>query len=348
MIPLIQYTLPSIYNRLKSFLLLILLSLFSTPLSELKSQVLTSIAQTGTFFSNPIIATDAPDPSIIDGEDGYYYLFGTGGNVFRSRDCVNWTKLGFAFEKAPSFVPGCNAIWAMDVNKIGDKFVMYFSSSAWGGIEECGIGVAYATKAQGPYKFVTAGGKLFNSAEVGVLNSIDPFYIEDNGQKYLFWGSFHGIYGIALNDDGLSVKEGAKKRQIAGTAYEGTYIYKRNGYYYFFGSTGSCCDGAKSTYKTVYARSKNLFGPYYNKSGGSLLSNKHDILIQGNKEWAGTGHNAEIFEDKNGDTWMPYHAYSKSQPEKGRMVLLDRILWKNNWPYVINSEPSKQSGRPKL
>ena len=140
MIPLIQYTLPSIYNRLKSFLLLILLSLFSTPLSELKSQVLTSIAQTGTFFSNPIIATDAPDPSIIDGEDGYYYLFGTGGNVFRSRDCVNWTKLGFAFEKAPSFVPGCNAIWAMDVNKIGDKFVMYFSSSAWGGIEECGIG----------------------------------------------------------------------------------------------------------------------------------------------------------------------------------------------------------------
>ena len=193
MIPSIKNTLSSLYNGFKSFSLLLFLSLFSTPLSELKSQVLTSIAQTGTFFSNPIIATDAPDPSIIDGEDGYYYLFGTGGNVFRSRDCVNWTKLGFAFEKAPSFVPGCNAIWAMDVNKIGDKFVMYFSSSAWGGIEECGIGVAYATKAQGPYKFVTPGGKLFISTEVGVLNSIDPFYIEDNGQKYLFWGSFFGI-----------------------------------------------------------------------------------------------------------------------------------------------------------
>jgi len=28
-------------------------------------------------------------------------------------------------------------------------------------------------------------GKLFNSKEVGVKNSIEPYYIEDNGKKYL-------------------------------------------------------------------------------------------------------------------------------------------------------------------
>ena len=53
--------------------------------------------------------------------------------------------------------------------------------------------------------------------------------------------------------------------QIAGTLTEGTYIIKRDGYYYLFGSAGSCCDGANSTYHVVVARSENLMGPYVNK-----------------------------------------------------------------------------------
>ncbi len=322
--------------------------LFLAKTVAIKAQVLTSVAQGGTYNSNPIIASDAPDPTIIKGDDNLYYLFGTGGSVFRSQNLINWVRLSYAFERAPSFVKGTNAVWAMDANKIGDRYVMYFASSVWGGVDSCGIGVAYSSKPQGPYKFVNPGGKMFYSYEVGVTNSIDPFYIEDDGKKYLFWGSFYGIYGIELSDDGLSIKKGAKKIKIAGNAYEGTYIYKRNGYYYFFGSTGSCCEGAKSTYTTVYARSKNLFGPYFSSNGGRLLDNKHDILIKGNDQWAGTGHNAEIIEDKNGDTWMPYHAYSKSKPEEGRMVLLDRILWKNDWPYVLKKQPSNQSARPKL
>jgi arabinan endo-1,5-alpha-L-arabinosidase len=48
--------------------------------------------------------------------------------------------------------------------------------------------------------------------EIGVQNSIDPFYIEDDGKKYLFWGSFRGIYAIELNDDGLSLKPDARLR----------------------------------------------------------------------------------------------------------------------------------------
>lgn len=322
--------------------------LLLTSTSVTQAQVLTSVAQNGTYYSNPIIPYDAPDPTVIRGDDNYYYLFGTGGSVFRSQNFINWTRIGYAFEKAPTFVKGTNAVWAMDVNKIGNKYVMYFASSVWGGVDSCGIGVAYSNKPQGPYKFVNPGGKMFYSYEVGVTNSIDPFYIEDNGKKYLFWGSFYGIYGIELSDDGLSIKEGAKKVRIAGGAYEGVYIYKRNGYYYFFGSTGSCCEGKNSTYMTVYARSKSLFGPYLSSNGGRLLDNKHDVLIKGNDRWAGTGHNAEFIEDRNGDTWIPYHAYNKAKPEVGRMVLLDRVLWKNDWPYVLKKQPSNQSARPKL
>lgn len=83
----------------------------------------------------------------------------------------------------------------------------------------------------------------------------------------MFWGSFRGIYGVELTEDGLAVKPGAEKKQIAGTAYEGTYIHKKKGYYYMFASTGTCCEGLKSTYQTVVGRSKSLWGPYQDKQG---------------------------------------------------------------------------------
>lgn len=134
--------------------------------------------------------------------------------------------------------------------------------SVWGGEWTCGIGCATADKPEGPF---TDHGKMFRSNEINVQNSIDPFYIEDGGKKYLFWGSFRGIYGIELSDDGLSVRKGAKLRRVAGTAYEGTYIHKKDGYYYFFASIGTCCEGLKSTYTTVVGRSKKLFGPYVDK-----------------------------------------------------------------------------------
>ena len=43
------------------------------------------------------------------------------------------------------------------------------------------------------------------------------------------------------------------------------------GYYYLFASTGTCCEGLKSTYQTVVGRSSSLWGPYLDKQGRSLL-----------------------------------------------------------------------------
>ena len=123
----------------------------------------------------------------------------------------------------------------------------------------------------------------------------------ERNTQYLFWGSFRGIYGIELSDDGLSVRKGAKLRQVAGTAYEGTYIHKKDGYYYFFASIGTCCEGLKSTYTTVVGRSKKLFGPYVDKNGKKMLDNHHEILIHKNEAFVGTGHNSEIVTDKTGN-----------------------------------------------
>lgn len=300
-------------------------------------------------YSNPVIDYSLPDPSIIKGEDGYFYLYATEDirnlPIHRSKDLVNWEFLGTAFtdENRPDFEPN-GGIWAPDINKIGDKYVLYYSMSVWGSEWTCGIGCAVSDRPEGPFKDC---GMMFRSNGIKVQNSIDPFYIEDNGHKYLFWGSFRGIYAIELSEDGLSLKSGSSPVQIAGTAYEGTYIHKRGGYYYMFASIGSCCEGLKSTYTTVVGRSTSLFGPYLDKKGQSMMDNHHEILIHKNDSFVGTGHNSEIVSDNAGTDWLFYHAVSVANPD-GRVLMLDKIDWIDGWPSVEGNSPSVKSEKPRF
>ena len=300
-------------------------------------------------YHNPVINYSLPDPSVIRGEDDYFYLYATENirnlPIHRSKNLVDWEYVGTAFtnDTRPDFEPK-GGLWAPDINKIGDKYVLYYSMSVWGGEWTCGIGCATADKPEGPFK---DHGKMFRSNEINVQNSIDPFYIEDGGKKYLFWGSFRGIYGIELSDNGLSIKKGAKLRQVAGTAYVGTYIHKKDGYYYFFASIGTCCEGLKSTYTTVVGRSKKLFGPYVDKSGKKMLDNHHEVLIHKNDAFVGTGHNSEIVTDKAGNDWMFYHAVSTKNPG-GRVLMMDKVNWKDGWPSVAGSSPSIEAERPEM
>lgn len=300
-------------------------------------------------YSNPVIDYSLPDPSIIKGEDGYFYLYATEDirnlPIHRSKDLVNWEFLGTAFtdENRPDFEPN-GGIWAPDINKIGDKYVLYYSMSVWGGEWTCGIDCAVSDRPEGPFKDC---GMMFRSNGIKVQNSIDPFYIEDNGHKYLFWGSFRGIYAIELSEDGLSLKSGSSPVQIAGTAYEGTYIHKRGGYYYMFASIGSCCEGLKSTYTTVVGRSTSLFGPYLDKKGQSMMDNHHEILIHKNDSFVGTGHNSEIVSDNAGTDWLFYHAVSVANPD-GRVLMLDKIDWIDGWPSVEGNSPSVKSEKPRF
>lgn len=298
-------------------------------------------------YSNPIINTSLPDPTIIKAEDGSFYLYATENirntPIYKSENLTDWTFVGTAFtdQTRPDFEPD-GGIWAPDINYIDGKYVMYYSMSVWGGEWTCGIGIATSDKPEGPFN---DQGKLFRSNEIDVQNSIDPCYIEDNGRKYLFWGSFRGIYCIELADDGLSIKKGSVKRQIAGTAYEGVLIHKRGNYYYMFASIGSCCEGLNSTYTTVVGRADNIFGPYLDKSGKSMMDNNHEILIHKNDLFVGTGHNSEIVQDKKGQDWVFYHAVSVKNP-KGRVLMMDQVKWKDDWPFVENNTASLESSKP--
>ena len=78
----------------------------------------------------------------------------------------------------------------------------------------------------------------------------------------------------------------------------------------------------KSTYTTVVGRSDNLFGPYVDKNGGSMMDNKHEVLIQKSNSFVGTGHNSEIVTDNAG--------------------------WEDGWPTVEGSVASTEAEKPKF
>ena len=240
-------------------------------------------------------------------------------------------------------------LWAPEARYIDGKYYVYYSVSSWGGLEGSSIGVATADAPEGPY--TDLGTPLITYADLGVLNSIDPFYWEEDGKKYLFWGSFHGIYVTELSDDGLSIRRDAEGnpvllQKMAGSAFEATCIYKKNGYYYLLASVGSCCDGEDSTYRLVAGRSESLFGPYTDKNGGRMLDNKYELIVNKNAKWVGPGHNSQILTDDAGGEWLIYHG--RPMPGAGkRAVLLDRLLWtEDGWPYVKGGTPSAEEVIP--
>ncbi len=301
-------------------------------------------------YRNPVIRTSSPDPTAIRANDGYFYLYSTedirNTPIYRSPNLVDWQFVGTAF--TPETRPKWNSkagIWAPDINYVDGKYVMFYAKSTWGGEWDAGIGVATADSPAGPF---TDHGALFISKELDTQNSIDPDFYEEDGHKYLFWGSFHGIWYIELSDDCLSIKPGSKPTKVSGSFMEAVYIHKHGGYYYLFGSSGSCCEGARSTYHVTVGRSKSLLGPYVDKQGRSLLDNHHEVMLWSSDKVAGPGHNGEIFTDDAGQDWMIYHGFLRDDPDGGRQVFLDRVEWVDGWPHMAGDRPSTVSERPRF
>lgn len=241
----------------------------------------------------------------------------------------NWKKRG--------------GIWAPDVTKVGNRFFMYYSFSTWGDPNP-GIGLAIANSPEGPF---VDQGPVFTSEEIGVKNSIDPFYFEQDSNKYMIWGSFHGLYLTQLSADGTKAIGDIIK--LAGNHLEAAYLVKKGEYFYLFGSSGTCCEGANSTYRVLVGRSKNIEGPYVDQEGGNLLNESSGTFVVrsnlGDNGFAGPGHNAEIISDSNGNDWLLYHGMDKKKPKLGngtnrRVLLLDQLIWKEGWPRIENYEPS--------
>ncbi len=263
-------------HQIRMTMYILLVSLMMTLGCEKTSSPVKQTEDTLVYYTNPVFEPTFADPTVIKADDDYYYAYATEDfwegkdhlvAVIRSKDLVKWTYLGDAFTKKPAWKQG--GLWAPNVFRYDSKYFMFYSLSTWGDANP-GVGVASSEQPQGPF---TDHGKFFLSSEVGVSNSIDPYFFQDpvSGNMYVFWGSFRGIYGWQLQYNAGQFTFSGEKFQIAGNQYEGSYMYYKDGFYYFFGSCGSCCEGINSTYHVRVGRSENIKGPYTDPSEHSLL-----------------------------------------------------------------------------
>lgn len=310
----------------------------------------------GMTYTNPVITfSSVADPTVIRTDEGFY-LYATQTNsywipIYFSKDLVNWEFKRSAFRKATrpteDVLPGGGAFWAPEIRYINGKYVLYFSWAKWG---DGSISYTAVATSDSPVGDFLNAKPLLITDDFG-SNCIDQFYYEEDGKKYMFVGSFNGIYVTELTDDGLSVKRGADgkpvlKKQVCGRAFEGTNIYKKGKYYYLFASINNCCpnNGMDSKYKVVVGRSENLLGPYVHRKGKDMLDNSWELVLEGDGEtFFGPGHNSIIIPDDAGTDWMIYHSYVKENGTVGgRLGMLDRIVWSaDGWPTIKKCVPSK-------
>jgi arabinan endo-1,5-alpha-L-arabinosidase len=92
-----------------------------------------------------------------------------------------------------------------------------------------------------------------------------------------------------------------------------------------------CCRGEKSTYKLVVGRSEKVTGPYVDKQGKKLTDGGGSLVIEGNKNWYGVGHNS-VF-TFNGQDYTFMHGYDASDRGLPKLIVKE-VNWKNGWPIV--------------
>src|SRR4051812_3409784 len=313
-------------------------------------------ARTAAVYVNPVLDADFPDPAVIHAPDGYYYAYATQTlrdtgwvniQVARSADLVHWQHLGDALPEKPCWARGTQDFWAPYVLYDGDRYLMYYSATP----DECGdppchsLAVATSDSPAGP--FVDIGRPLLSGDS---FEYIDPMAFDDpvTGKRLLYWGSgFQPIKVQELAPDRMSFAPGSKPvdlvwpNPLKGTfprLVEASWVIRHDDFYYLFFSGDNCC-GPDAEYGVMVARSRDATGPFETLEEAKGVP--HSLMLFKSERWLAPGHNS-IVTDKAGQVWMVYHAIDVNRPRQRqedeinsrRILLIDRIEWKDGWPFV--------------
>lgn len=332
-----------------------------------------SIYHNPLFVNNPDIA----DICVFYGNDGYFYMFGTGffykQYLYKSKNMVNWECT--LINPIPEFVQqqikemkqplkvqyprfqAFDQMWAPQIVRVGSKYNLYTSLAAYGGII-----CLQSDDPIGPYIFPHTDKKgnpekLIDLDDVGMeFDVIDPCFARDftDGKNYLFFGSSFGIYRIELTHDGTSVRKNAKFVHVAGSRdrgkhgidYEGTMLYWHGGYWYMILSP-------RRDYRLLCWRAKTLTGEFIDKNGDTPFSDKYgwEILRPQGTEYVtpegfylvNAGHSGEIFMDKSNHYYIFFHA-AVSKPNsqtlyRHRAACMAEINWdEDGWPVAVTKD----------
>jgi len=270
----------------------------------------------------------------------------------------HWKKEKQVFDKPPQWavnaIPGFKGhIWAPDISYHNGLYYLYYAVSAFGKNTSC-IGLTTnktLNTASKDYQWIDRGKVIQSVPGRDMWNAIDPNEIDDEqGNHWLTFGSFwSGIKLFKLSNDLKSVAEpeqwytvAARQRNfllpdsVAGdAAIEAPFVFKKDNYYYLFVSFDYCCRGEKSTYKIMVGRSEKIQGPYIDRDGVAMNLGGGSLLLEGDKNWHGVGHNAVATFD--GTDYLVFHGYDANDNGKSKLRI-EKLNWINGWPVVAGQE----------
>ncbi|MFC0628072.1 glycoside hydrolase family 43 protein [Kribbella deserti] len=292
--------------------------------------------RTAMTFTNPVYDGGFADPHVIETAAGYYAFATNGalGNVqtLRSTDLVQWEQVGDALPELPAWTTA-GKVWAPEVAVHGpNRFVMYYTTADDASGRQC-LGVAVATRPEGPYVDNSTRAFVCQAAEGGSIDA-SPF-VDSAGDRYLYWkndgnaiGQDTWIYASRLSPDGLSlvgdpVRLFKQDLPWEGHLVEAPYMIEREARFHLFYSANAY---DKADYAVGHAVCETPLGPC-RKSGDPLLTSSEDA--------AGPGHNMVL---RKGDRdWFIYHAWDPAligADPPGRTMWLSELTWQDQTPTV--------------
>jgi hypothetical protein len=283
--------------------------------------------------NNPVIPDLYADPEILYAEktgkfyiystsDGYSGWYGRYFPCFSSNDLVHWTNEGTIIDWTSGQVSWASTYaWAPCIiekkNQAGYRYFFYFTANKQ-------IGVAVADDPTGP--FTDSGQPLIHFKPTGVTGGqeIDPDVFQDpvSGKCYLYWGNGY-MAGAELNDDMVSIKQETVTVMTPDATFrEGSYVFYRNGLYYFMWSEN---DTGSPDYRVRYGTATSPLGPITVPASNLVISRNDALAIYG------PGHNAVLQLPGKDEWYIVYHrlnrpnALNYATPGNYREICIDRL-----------------------
>ena len=299
-----------------------------------RSQVWSPDNGDGT-YTNPVINADYSDPDVCVVGDDYYLTASSfqcipGLTILHSRDLVNWEIIGYAVKelkpKEMFDVPSHgNGIWAPSIRYHDGEFYIY-----WGDPDN-GVFMVKTKDPAGEWSepLCVIPGK-------GMIDTC-PLW-DDDGRCYLVngWANSRSRFASVLTVREMNA-EGTKAisqpvivfdgNGTENRTCEGPKFYKRDGWYWIM-----CPAGGVPTGFQLAMRSRSPYGPYESKV----------VLAQGKTNINGP-HQGGWVHTSLGEDWF---LHFQDKECYGRVVHLQPVTWKDNWPVMGVDKDGDYCGDP--
>jgi beta-xylosidase len=287
-------------------------------------------------YKNPILYADYSDPDACRVGEDYFMIASSFCNapglpILHSKDLVNWKVVNYIYSKLPDKrydkpVHGCG-VWA--------PAIRYHEGTYFACVPMSDEGI-YMSTTKDPFGAWSEPVNIRPGA-----GWIDPCpFWDDDGKAYLVAGVAKSRIGyksvlhmVEMQPDGMGLI-GEEKVVFDGNlndqeTIEGPKLYKRNGWYYIFAPAG----GVKPGWQTVL-RSRNIFGPYEYR----VVMRQGDTLVNG-------PHQGAWVDTVTGEDWF---LHFQDVYAAGRIIHLQPMSWKEDWPIIGVAKDGNEYGEPVL